>query len=49
MARGSWFRAEPDKPPSGLFFRTTFAAATEENMVEATRRLGKVIRDVFRL
>ncbi|KAK1834825.1 pyridoxal phosphate-dependent transferase [Podospora conica] len=49
VARGSWFRAEPEKPPTGLFFRTTYAAATEENMVEATRRLGKVIREVYKL
>ena len=49
VARGSWFRAEHDKPPSGLFFRTTYAAATEENMVEAAKRLGTVIREVYGL
>ena len=31
--RGSWFRAEQDVPPSGLFFRTTFAAASEDHNV----------------
>lgn len=49
VARGSWFRAEQDVPPSGLFFRTTFAAATPENMREAIRRLGEAIRESFRM
>ncbi|KAL2271122.1 hypothetical protein VTJ83DRAFT_493 [Remersonia thermophila] len=49
VARGSWFRAQQDKPPSGLYFRTTFAAATPENMREAIRRLGEAIRESFRL
>ncbi|KAK4451614.1 Aromatic/aminoadipate aminotransferase 1 [Podospora aff. communis PSN243] len=47
IARGSWFRAEHDKPPSGLYFRATFAAATEENMTEAIRRLGVAIRETY--
>lgn len=49
VARGSWFRAEQDKPLSGLYFRTTFAAATPENMTEAIRRLGEAIRESYRL
>ncbi|KAJ4297102.1 Aromatic/aminoadipate aminotransferase 1 [Collariella sp. IMI 366227] len=49
VARGSWFRAEQDVPPSALFFRATFAAATPENMREAIRRLGKAIRESFKL
>ncbi|KAL2263232.1 hypothetical protein VTK26DRAFT_7651 [Humicola hyalothermophila] len=49
VARGSWFRAEQDKPPSGLFFRATFAAATPENMTEAIRRLGEAIRESFKM
>ncbi|KAK0657352.1 pyridoxal phosphate-dependent transferase [Cercophora newfieldiana] len=47
VGRGSWFRAEHDKPPSGLYFRATFAAATEENMTEAIRRLGVAIRETY--
>jgi aromatic amino acid aminotransferase I / 2-aminoadipate transaminase len=47
IARGSWFRAEHDKPPSGLHFRATFAAATAENMTEAIRRLGVAIRETY--
>lgn len=47
VGRGSWFRAEHDKPPRDMFFRTTFAAATPENMREAIRRLGAAIREVY--
>ncbi len=47
VGRGSWFRAEHDKPPSGMFFRATYAAATEENMTEAIRRLGGAIRETY--
>lgn len=47
-ARGSWFRAEPDTTPMELFFRTTFAAATEEAMAVAIRRLDGAIRRSFR-
>ncbi|KAL1841118.1 hypothetical protein VTJ49DRAFT_7396 [Mycothermus thermophilus] len=49
VARGAWFRADQDKPPSGLYFRTTFAAATPDNMREAIRRLGEAIRESFHL
>ncbi|KAL2180305.1 pyridoxal phosphate-dependent transferase [Thermothelomyces heterothallicus CBS 202.75] len=49
VARGSWFRAEQDKPPSGLYFRTTFAAASPDNMREAIRRLGEAIRESYRM
>ncbi len=49
VARGSWFRAEHDKPPTGLFFRTTFAAATPKDMTEAIRRFGGAIRESYRL
>ncbi|KAK3942702.1 PLP-dependent transferase [Diplogelasinospora grovesii] len=49
VGRGSWFRAEQDKPPTGLFFRTTFAAATPENMTEAIRRFGEAIRESYRM
>jgi aromatic amino acid aminotransferase I len=49
VARGSWFRAEQNIPPSGLYFRATFAAATPENMREAIRRLGEAIRESYQL
>ncbi|KAF4469486.1 aromatic amino acid aminotransferase I [Fusarium albosuccineum] len=47
-ARGSWFRAEPHTAPSELFFRTTFAAATEDAMRTAIQRLSTAIRQAFR-
>ncbi|KAI1213785.1 PLP-dependent transferase [Annulohypoxylon truncatum] len=47
--RGSWFRAEQDVPPSGLFFRTTFAAASEDDMARAIERFGAAVRESFRL
>ncbi|RYP80333.1 hypothetical protein DL769_002513 [Monosporascus sp. CRB-8-3] len=47
--RGSWFRAEPDLPLSGLFFRVTFAAASEENMGKAIERLGAAVTESFGL
>ena len=49
VARGSWFRAEHETPPTGLFFRTTYAMATPETMGEAVHRLGKAIRESFKL
>lgn len=45
--RGSWFRAEQDVPPSGLFFRTTFAAASEDDMAHAIERFGAAVRESF--
>ncbi|EFX02649.1 aromatic aminotransferase [Grosmannia clavigera kw1407] len=49
VARGSWFSAEPDKPQTGLFFRTTFAAAPPDAIVEAIRRFGEAVKRSFRL
>ncbi|KAI0175770.1 pyridoxal phosphate-dependent transferase [Hypoxylon sp. FL1284] len=45
--RGSWFRAERDVPPSGLFFRTTFATASEPDMARAIQRFGAAVRESF--
>ncbi|KAI1802478.1 PLP-dependent transferase [Daldinia bambusicola] len=48
--RGSWFRAERDQEPSsssGLFFRTTFAAASEAAMDAAIERFGAAVRENF--
>ncbi|KAK4221400.1 Aromatic/aminoadipate aminotransferase 1 [Podospora fimiseda] len=49
VARGSWFRAEQDKPPTGLFLRATFAAATPESMTEAIKRFGEAVRESYGL
>ncbi len=49
IGRGSWFRAEQDKPPRGLFFRATHAAATSESMTEAIRRFGAAVRQSYRM
>lgn len=45
--RGSWFRAEQELPPSGLFFRVTFAAASEADMAKAIERFGAAVRESF--
>jgi aromatic amino acid aminotransferase I / 2-aminoadipate transaminase len=47
--RGSWFQAEPDQPLSGLFFRTTYAAASEDSMAKAIERFGAAVRESFQL
>ncbi|ETS87048.1 hypothetical protein PFICI_00876 [Pestalotiopsis fici W106-1] len=47
--RGSWFRAEHDKPPTSLFFRTTFASASEEQMDVAIERFGAAVKESFKL
>ncbi|KAK8050798.1 L-kynurenine/alpha-aminoadipate aminotransferase [Apiospora phragmitis] len=45
--RGSWFAAEYDRPLSGLFFRTTYAAASEAQMAVAIERFGDAVRGSF--
>ncbi|KAI0482638.1 putative L-kynurenine/alpha-aminoadipate aminotransferase [Xylariaceae sp. FL0804] len=54
VCRGSWFRAEPHaknkNPPTGgarIFFRATFAAASEADMDRAIARFGAAVRDAF--
>lgn len=47
--RGSWFLAEHDKPLTSLFFRTTFASASEEQMAVAIERFGTAIRQSFKM
>ena len=49
VARGSWFRAEQEKPPMGLFFRATYAGAAPELMTEAIRRFGEAVRQSFQV
>ncbi|KAL8949927.1 MAG: hypothetical protein Q9222_003994 [Ikaeria aurantiellina] len=46
--KGSWFRAEGDAGED-LFFRTTFAAAGEEDVTEAVKRFGQALRVEFGL
>ncbi|WYZ34951.1 hypothetical protein EsH8_I_001227 [Colletotrichum jinshuiense] len=48
-ARGSWFRTEQDTPLNDLFFRATFASASEQDMDTAIQRLGAAIKESFRL
>ena len=48
-ARGSWFQTEPDLPVQDMFFRATFASASEEAMSTAIQRLGAAIRKSYRL
>ncbi|KAI1109033.1 aromatic amino acid aminotransferase-like protein [Nemania sp. NC0429] len=45
--RGSWFHAEKDVEPTGLFFRTTFAAASQAEMDVAIQRFGQAVRASF--
>ncbi len=48
VGRGSWFAAERTGfVPSQMFFRATFAAASEEKMTEAIERFGVAIRECF--
>ncbi|TVY43480.1 Aromatic amino acid aminotransferase [Lachnellula occidentalis] len=50
ISRGSWFTAERnDFVPQEMFFRATFAAATEEKMAEAIERFGRAVRESFGL
>lgn len=49
VARGSWFAAEHHRPPTELFFRATYAAASPENMTQAIQRFGAAVRQSFRL
>ena len=48
VSRGSWFRAETNTDQK-LFFRATFAAASEEKIVEAIRRFADSIAVEFGL
>lgn len=49
VARGSWFSAEPAKPQTGLYFRSTFAAAAPDAIKEAIYRFSEAVRQSFRL
>ncbi|KAL7931874.1 pyridoxal phosphate-dependent transferase [Trichoderma chlorosporum] len=49
VAKGSWFRAEPDLPLEDVFFRLTLAASSAENMEVAVRTFGTALRTIFNL
>ncbi|RFU32478.1 hypothetical protein B7463_g3870, partial [Scytalidium lignicola] len=54
VSRGSWFLAEKDdfvrgKVPEEMFFRVTFAAATEDKMTIAIERFGEAVKESFGL
>ncbi|PYH91389.1 aromatic amino acid aminotransferase [Aspergillus ellipticus CBS 707.79] len=48
-ARGSWFRTEPGTSSNEIFFRATYASASEEAMGTAIQRLSLAIRKSFQL
>jgi aromatic amino acid aminotransferase I / 2-aminoadipate transaminase len=48
LARGSWFRAEQGSDQD-MFVRTTFAAASAEDIEEGMRRVGQALRAEFGL
>ncbi|BCS26590.1 aminotransferase-like domain-containing protein [Aspergillus puulaauensis] len=48
VSRGSWFKAA-GRSEERMFFRATFAAASEENITEAIKRFGDSLRTEFKL
>lgn len=49
ISRGSWFVADKTKVPEKMFFRATFAAASEEKMTVAIERFGEAVKESFGL
>lgn len=49
VSRGSWFKANSGIEEQKMFFRATFAAASEEKIAEAITRFGEALRDQFKL
>lgn len=49
VSRGSWFKASSEIEEQKMFFRATFAAASEEKIAEAITRFGDALRDQFKL
>lgn len=48
ISRGSWFAAEKDAfTHTEMFFRATFAAASEEKMTEAIERFGAAVKSSY--
>lgn len=49
ISRGSWFVADEMAEPTKMFFRATFAAASNENMAVAIERFGLALRESFKI
>ena len=49
ISKGSWFRADESTPLDEIFFRATFAAASDEQIQEGIKRFGIALKDVFEL
>lgn len=49
ISRGSWFRGSTSYPQDKMFFRATFAAATEGNIQEAISRFADALKGEFNL
>lgn len=49
VSRGSWFKAESERPEEKMFFRATFAAASADQIDEAIKRFGDALRAQFKL
>lgn len=47
VCKGSFFSAERNEVGEDMFFRATFAAASEEKMTEAIERFGRAVKHVF--
>lgn len=47
ISRGSWFKADREGHEEKMFFRATFAAASEEGIREAISRFGEALRAQF--
>jgi aromatic amino acid aminotransferase I / 2-aminoadipate transaminase len=47
VARGSWFLTEKNKKLPGLYFRTTYASASPENMSAAIKRFSEAVKKSF--
>ena len=46
---GSWFASETGYVPTQMFFRTTFAAVSADQMAEAIERFALAVRAAFKL
>lgn len=49
ISKGSWFVADEDSEPTKMFFRATFAAASNEKMAEAIERFAIALRESFQI
>lgn len=47
LSRGSWFKANSSYKEEKMFFRATFAAATEDKIHEAVARFADALKSEF--